>query len=71
MAEMVEDGGRWWKMHLETWRGYTYILRGDRVVFRTLEDTARMDIWISGPCFGKQRVRCQGVRTTRSFELGK
>ena len=30
--------------------GYDYILRGDRVVFKTLADTARMDIWLSGPC---------------------
>ncbi|CAK9101097.1 unnamed protein product [Durusdinium trenchii] len=38
--------------------GYSYILRGDRVVFRTLEDTARMDIWISGP----QEVRAYDIR---------
>lgn len=29
--------------------GYGFILRGDRAVIRTLEDTARMDIWLSGP----------------------
>eukprot|EP00435_Cladocopium_sp_Y103_P026328 s2354_g6.t1 len=46
--------------HEETLKrmGYTYILRGDRVVFRTLEDTARMDIWISGP----QDVRAFDIR---------
>ncbi|CAJ1360315.1 unnamed protein product [Effrenium voratum] len=38
--------------------GYTYILRGDRVVFRTLADTARMDIWLSGP----QEVRAYDIR---------
>lgn len=29
--------------------GYDYILRGDRVVIKDLADTARMDIWLSGP----------------------
>lgn len=29
--------------------GYSYILRGDRAVIRDLEDSVRMDIWITGP----------------------
>ncbi|CAE8626795.1 unnamed protein product [Polarella glacialis] len=53
--------------HVETLRelGYTYILRGDRVVFRTLSDSARMDVWISGPQEVKLfdiRARLCGVR---------
>lgn len=29
--------------------GYSFILRGDRAVIHNLADTARMDIWLSGP----------------------
>lgn len=29
--------------------GYDFILRGDRAVIKDVEDTARMDIWFSGP----------------------
>eukprot|EP00434_Breviolum_minutum_P035586 symbB.v1.2.031502.t1/scaffold3665.1/size69420/3 len=52
--------GSFLEQHEEKLRrmGYTYILRGDRVVFRTLEDTARMDIWLSGP----QDVRGYDIR---------
>ncbi|CAE7041656.1 unnamed protein product [Symbiodinium natans] len=38
--------------------GYDFVLKGDRAVFKTLADTARMDIWISGP----QDVRAYDIR---------
>jgi len=38
--------------------GYGFILRNDRAVIRTLADTARMDIWLSGP----QEVRAFDIR---------
>eukprot|EP00929_Paragymnodinium_shiwhaense_P012199 TRINITY_DN11895_c0_g1_i4.p1 TRINITY_DN11895_c0_g1~~TRINITY_DN11895_c0_g1_i4.p1 ORF type:complete len:770 (+),score=163.17 TRINITY_DN11895_c0_g1_i4:83-2392(+) len=45
--------------------GYDYILKGDRVVFKDIHDTARMDIWISGPqdvIAYEIRARLCGVR---------
>eukprot|EP00439_Symbiodinium_sp_Y106_P079183 s1076_g17.t3 len=52
--------GEFLEKHKDTLRtmGYDYILRGDRVVFKTLADTARMDIWLSGP----QEVRAYDIR---------
>ncbi|CAE7213910.1 unnamed protein product [Symbiodinium sp. CCMP2592] len=52
--------GEFLENHKDTLRtmGYDYILRGDRVVFKTLADTARMDIWLSGP----QEVRAYDIR---------
>eukprot|EP00927_Polykrikos_kofoidii_P076492 TRINITY_DN73578_c0_g1_i1.p1 TRINITY_DN73578_c0_g1~~TRINITY_DN73578_c0_g1_i1.p1 ORF type:complete len:787 (+),score=111.14 TRINITY_DN73578_c0_g1_i1:82-2442(+) len=50
--------------HLAT-LGYDYILRGDRLVFKDLADSVRMDIWISGPQDVVQydiRARLCGVR---------
>merc|ERR1711924_242203 len=44
-------GGSFLEEHAEDLKrlGYDYILKGDRVVFKDLVDSVRMDIWISGP----------------------